>query len=319
MPVTASSFTSTVASACSAPDRSVPGARASTSAPSNAARSDAAAVRGEILSSHAVDVERGLPGRDPGPRHDQPPVVEGERALGRGRLHGQAAGGPAHPRVGDPEGDPSPAVVLRHLRVEAPQHQPGRALRVAQLEPAVLDLGPAQPLERAPRLCGEAGGRRPCRHRLAGVAHHDPRPQEADVRPRLRRPVDLDPLGVERDALEREARRRGRGPPLPEAELELAQAQRPADRARAPLLEEHPRRRASRRRVQERQAQGEQQQDEKAQPDDAAHEAPRPRPPPRARRRPTAGSGRPTAGSRRGPPPAGVSPSPFWPSASLTR
>ena len=120
------------------------------------------------------------------------------------------------------------------------------------------------------------------------------------MRPRLRRPVELDPLGVEGDALEGEARRRGRGLALPEVELELAETQRPADRARAPLLEEHPRRRASRRRVQEGQDQGEQEEDEQAQPDDAANEAAQPGAPP------TAGTG----------PPRGVSPSPFWLSAS---
>ena len=235
---------------------------------------------------HAVDVERGFPGHDPRPLEDQPTVVEGERALGRGRLHGQTAFGPAHPRVGDPQGDPSPAVALRHLRVEATQHEPGLARRVAQLEPAVLDLGPAEPLERAPRLGGEAGGRGPRHHRLARVAHHDPRPEEVDVGPRLGRPVEVDPLRLHGDAVEPEARRRDRGPALPQGEVEPSEPQLTPGRARAPRLEGGPGRRESRRRVQEREREGEEREGEERKPEEAAQEPAEPgaSPPARGRR-----------------------------------
>ena len=185
-------------------------------APSSAIPADAVAVIGEIRSMRPCRLTQDSPASTLASLDGQMAVFERERGVGRGRPHAQPAVRPAQLRVGDPDREPAPPGVLHHLRVEAPQHEPGLALRVAQLEPAVLDLGSREPLERPPRLRGEARGRRLRRHGLARVAHHDPRPQETDVRPGLPRPVELDPLGLEGDTLEGEARRRGRGRALPE-------------------------------------------------------------------------------------------------------
>ena len=145
-------------------------------------------------------------------------------ALGRGRLHGQAAAG-----------QPTPASAIR---TEIRRRPPSSAISASK-RPSTSQGSPfasrsssrpsstsARPSRSSARHgCAArpvAGGL--CRHRLAGVAHHDPRPEQAHVRPRLARPVELDPLGVERDALQGEARGRDRGPALPQGEIQLSRA-----------------------------------------------------------------------------------------------
>ena len=299
MPVTPSFFTSTVASASTRPTRSVPGASASTRAPSNAARADAVAVIGEIRSRRPREVDRRLPGHDARPLEGQPAVLERERGVGRGRLHAQPALGPAHPRVGDPHREPAPPAVLRHLRVEAAQHEPGLALRVAQLEPAVDDLGPrrASPARataarrgrwpaasspparrcRAPRSSAGGGGRAA--------------PPSATSRARPAATSSATPSSAQ-------ARRRGRGLAPPQVQVELCRAA-----ACPPVAREPHRSRSTRaavlpagvcRKVRAR----------------ATSRRARSRPGPGARgRAPSRSQDRP---------PRRLSPSPFWPSSSLT-
>ena len=203
MPVTASSFTSTDASAC---DPRRPG-RCRARAPRRARRrtrpgADAVAVIGEIRSSR--------PRRS---SEDSPATTRARSTTSRPSSSASVASAEAGFTRSPPSGQPTPASAIR----TESRRRPSSSTISASKRPSTSQGAPfasrsssrpsstsarAEPLERAPRLRGEAGGRRLRRRRLAGVAHHDPRPQEADVRPRLRRPVDLDPLGVERDALE---------------------------------------------------------------------------------------------------------------------
>ena len=281
VPVSASSFTSTAASAPTRPTSPVPGASASTNAPSIASPTAAVAEVGEIRSTRPRRSIDDVPATSCARSIDQPPVVDHERGVGRLRLHPRPAVPSAHDRVGDPDRDAPLPGVVHHLRVHVAQHEEGRALHVAQLEPPVLDLGPRQFRKRLPRPRRQPRGRRLRRHRPPRVAHHDLRPEEADVRPRPRGPGDVDPLRLEGDAFERQARRRRGCAPLPEVELELAEAQRAADRARSPLLEEHARGRAAGRRVQEGERQRDSEKEEETQAHSEPHDPAEPGPSPR--------------------------------------
>ncbi len=231
-----------------------------------------------------TQVDRRRPGHQLRPLDDQLPVFDHERGVGRLRLHARPAVPSAHDRVGDPDRDAPLPGVVHHLRVHVAQHEPGRALHVAQLEPPVLDLGPRQLRERLPRPRRQPRGRRLRRHRPARVAHHDLRPEEADVRPPPRGPGDVDLLRFEGDAFEGQARRRRGRVALPQVKLELAETQRAADRARSPLLEEHARRRAAGRRVQEGERQRDQEKEEETQTHSEPHDPAEPGPSPRTRR-----------------------------------
>ena len=175
-------------------------------------------------------------------------LLHREGALQCRALHAQPALRP--PEVGGGDAQRQLAAPFRAPRVEAGQHEPGRALRVAQLDPAVRHLDTAEALEGQPGLRGETDGASGALRR-AGVGDDHLRPDEQQLRPRAERPVDGDPLHGEPRARQLERQGRGRRVPLPERDLELSEPQFAARELRAPGLERHARRRATRRRVQE--------------------------------------------------------------------